>query len=273
MAIKTFKPTSSGRRFMTVVRRPSSRNEPYKPLLEKKTRSGGRNAHGEITVWHRGGGHKRRYRVVDFLRRDKVGIPARVETIEYDPNRTAFLARVCYKDGERRYMLAPEGLSVGRTVLAGPDADIVTGNALPLRNIPPGTIVHNVELKPGRGGQLVRAAGGAAQVMAREGDYALVRLPSGETRKIHADCYATIGQVSNVDNENESVGKAGRTRWLGRRPVVRGVAMNPVDHPHGGGEGKTSGGRPSSTPWGVPTKGKKTRNNPRTDRFIVSRRK
>ncbi len=273
MAIKTYKPTSPGRRFATLVVRPSSRNEPHKPLLGKKTRSGGRNAHGEITVWHRGGGHKRRYRIVDFLRHDKPGVAATVETIEYDPNRTAYIARVCYADGERRYMLAPDGLAVGRTVIAGPQADIVAGNALPLRNIPPGTLVHNLELKPGRGGQLVRAAGTAAQLMAREGDYALVRLPSGETRKIHADCYATIGQLSNLENENQSVGKAGRRRWLGRRPVVRGVAMNPVDHPHGGGEGKTSGGRPSCTPWGVPTKGKKTRNNPRTDRLIVSRRK
>ncbi len=273
MATKSYKPTSAGRRFLTRVVRVSNRNEPHKALLEKKTRTGGRNSQGEITVWHRGGGHKRRYRAIDFLRRDKLGIPARVETIEYDPNRTANIALVCYRDGERRYILAPDGLEVGRTLMAGPEVDIVAGNALPLRNIPPGTAIHNLELKPGRGGQLVRAAGVAAQVMAREGDHALVRLPSGETRKLHADCYATIGQVSNLEHEGESIGKAGRNRWDGWRPTVRGVAMNPVDHPHGGGEGKTSGGRPSCTPWGVPTKGKKTRNNPRTNRWIVRRRK
>jgi large subunit ribosomal protein L2 len=273
MAVKNYKPTSPGRRFMTkIARATGTTNAPHKPLLDVKKRTGGRNSLGEVTIWHRGGGHKRRYRIVDF-RRDKIGIPAKVETIEYDPNRSANLALVCYADGERRYILAPEGLQVGQTVVSGPGADIVVGNALPLKNLPLGTIIHNVELKRQRGGQVVRSAGASAQLMAREGEYALVRLPSGETRKIHVECFATVGQVGNLEHENESVGKAGRTRWRGRRPTVRGVAMNPVDHPHGGGEGRTSGGRPSCTPWGVPTKGKKTRNAPRTDTFIVRRRK
>ena len=273
MATKNYKPTSPGRRFMTKVTRVvGTANDPHKPLLGVKKRTGGRNNKGEVTSWHRGGGHKRRYRIVDF-RRDKLGIPAKVETIEYDPNRSANLALVCYADGERRYILAPEGIEVGQKVIAGPDADIVVGNALPLKSLPLGSIIHNVELKRHRGGQVVRSAGASAQLMAREGDYALVRLPSGETRKIHVECYATVGQVGNLEHENESVGKAGRTRWRGKRPTVRGVAMNPVDHPHGGGEGRTSGGRPSCTPWGVPTKGKKTRNSPRTDKFIVRRRK
>jgi large subunit ribosomal protein L2 len=273
MAVKNYKPTSPGRRFMTKIARVTgTTNAPHKPLLDVKKRTGGRNNLGEVTIWHRGGGHKRRYRIVDF-RRDKLGIPARVETIEYDPNRSANLALVCYADGERRYILAPEGLQIGQKIVSGPDADIVVGNALPLKSLPLGTIIHNVELKRQRGGQVVRSAGASAQLMAREGEYALVRLPSGETRKIHVECYATVGQVGNLEHENESVGKAGRTRWRGRRPTVRGVAMNPVDHPHGGGEGRTSGGRPSCTPWGVPTKGKKTRNAPRTDAFIVRRRK
>ena len=272
MAIKTYKPTSKGRRFMThAIRVEGTSNTPHKPLLDKKVRTGGRDNRGILAVRHRGGGHKRRYRVVDF-RRDKLGIPARVETIEYDPNRTANIALVCYKDGERRYILAPEGLAVDQRVVASPEADIVVGNALPLRNIPLGTTIHNIELRRFKGGQLVRAAGGGAQLMAREGDYALVRLPSGETRRVHVECYATIGQMGNLDHENESIGKAGRNRWKGWRPTVRGVVMNPVDHPHGGGEGKTSGGRPSCTPWGVPTKGKKTRNNRRTDIYIVRRR-
>ncbi len=249
-----------------------NRNEPHKPLLEKKTRTGGRDNRGRISVWQRGGGHKRRYRTIDF-KRDKRGIPARVERIEYDPNRSANIALLCYRDGERRYILAPAGLSVGATVMAGPEVDILPGNALPLKGIPYGTEIHNIELRPGKGGQLVRAAGAAAQIVAREGSYAQVRLPSGEVRKIHVDCYATVGRVGNVDHENVSIGKAGRTRWLGRRPNVRGVAMNPIDHPHGGGEGRTSGGRHPVTPWGVPTKGKKTRRNRRTDRFIVRRRK
>jgi large subunit ribosomal protein L2 len=273
MAVKNYKPTSPGRRFMTKVARVvGTTNDPHKPLLDVKKRTGGRNNKGEVTSWHRGGGHKRRYRIVDF-RRDKIGIPAKVETIEYDPNRSANLALVCYADGERRYILAPEGIQIGQKIIAGPDADIVVGNCLPLKSLPLGTIIHNVELKRHRGGQVVRSAGASAQLMAREGDYALVRLPSGETRKIHVECYATVGQVGNLEHENESVGKAGRTRWRGKRPTVRGVAMNPVDHPHGGGEGRTSGGRPSCTPWGVPTKGKKTRNSPRTDKFIVRRRK
>ncbi len=273
MATKIYRPTSPGRRFMTkVVQVEGSANSPHKPLLDVKKRSGGRNGKGQITVWHRGGGHKRRYRVIDF-RRDKPGIPARVETIEYDPNRSANIALVCYADGERRYILAPEGLAVGQKIVASPEADVVVGNAAPLKNLPLGTVIHNVELKRGKGGQLVRSAGVSAQLMAREGDWALVRLPSGETRKIHVDCFATIGQVGNLEHENETTGKAGRNRWRGKRPTVRGVAMNPVDHPHGGGEGRTSGGRPSCSPWGVPTKGKKTRNNPRTDDFIVRRRR
>jgi large subunit ribosomal protein L2 len=272
MAIKKSNPTSSGRRFATFVARETSENAPYKPLLEPRPKTGGRENRGLISVRHRGGGHKRRYRVIDF-RRDKIGVPAKVETIEYDPNRSANIALVCYADGERRYILAPDGLKVGARVIASPDADIVVGNALPLRTIPLGTTIHNVELRRFRGGQICRSAGAAAQLMAREGDYALVRLPSGETRRVHVECYASIGQVGNLEHENASVGKAGRNRWKGWRPTVRGVAMNPVDHPHGGGEGKTSGGRPSVTPWGVPTKGKKTRNNPRTDAMIVRRRK
>jgi len=272
MAIKKYKPTSAGRRFMSqTVRTESTENAPHKPLLAKRKRHGGRNNLGLVSVRHQGGGHKRRYRVIDF-RRDKRGVPGRVETVEYDPNRSANIALVCYADGERRYILAPDGLRIGTTIVAGEDADIIPGNALPLRVIPLGTQIHNIELKPGKGGQLVRSAGNSAQLMAREGSYALVRLPSGETRRVHVDCYATVGQVGNLDHENETLGKAGRKRWMGIRPTVRGVAMNPVDHPHGGGEGRTSGGRPSCTPWGVPTKGKKTRNNPRTDKFIVRRR-
>lgn len=272
MAIKTYKPTSKGRRFMTqAIRVEGTTNNPHKPLLDKKGRTGGRDNRGVMAVRHRGGGHKRRYRIVDF-RRDKLAIPARVERIEYDPNRTANIALVCYSDGERRYILAPEGLSVGQVVVASPEADIVVGNSLPLKNIPLGTTIHNVELRRFKGGQMVRAAGTGAQLMAREGAYALIRLPSGETRRVHVECYATIGQMGNLDHENESIGKAGRNRWKGWRPTVRGVAMNPVDHPHGGGEGKTSGGRPSCTPWGVPTKGKKTRNNRRTNMYIVRRR-
>jgi len=272
MAIKKFKPTSPGRRQMTlVVRVESTSNEPFKPLVEKLVKSGGRDNKGRIAVRHHGGGHKRRYRIIDF-RRNKLGIPAKVERIEYDPNRTANIALLCYADGERRYILAPEGLTVGQSVVTAPEADIVAGNALPLKAIPLGTMIHNIETKPGKGGQMVRSAGAAAQLMAKDGAYATVRLPSGETRKVLSDCLATVGQVGNLDHENESLGKAGRTRWKGVRPTVRGVAMNPVDHPHGGGEGRTSGGRHPVTPWGVPTKGKKTRNNPRTDKFIVRRR-
>lgn len=273
MAMKKYKPTSAGRRFQTrVVRVSTGENAPHKPLLDVKQRTGGRDNRGFLAVRHRGGGHKRRYRVIDF-RRDKIGVPAKVETVEYDPNRSANIALLCYADGDRRYILAPDGIRVGDRLLAAPEADIVPGNALPLKAIPLGTTIHNVELRRFKGGQMARSAGAGAQLMAREGAWALVRLPSGEVRKVDVECYATIGQVGNLEHENESTGKAGRNRWRGWRPTVRGVAMNPVDHPHGGGEGKTSGGRPSVTPWGVPTKGKKTRNNPRTDAFIVRRRK
>jgi large subunit ribosomal protein L2 len=244
---------------------------PYKPLLEPKSRISGRNNHGELTIWHRGGGHKRHYRRVDF-KRDKMGIPARVATIEYDPNRSAFIALLHYADGEKRYILAPSGLKVGDKVVSGPEADIVTGNALPLKSIPAGTLIHNIEMRPGKGGQMVRSAGSVAQLLAKEGEYAQIRLPSGEVRKVLMDCVATIGQVGNLEHENISIGKAGRKRWMGIRPTVRGVAMNPVDHPLGGGEGKTSGGRHPVTPWGQPTRGYKTRNNKLTERFIVKRR-
>ena len=273
MAIKKYKPTSPGRRFMTsTVRNEGSTNRPHKPLLEKLTKSAGRNNRGRIAIRHRGGGHKRRYRMIDF-RRDKFDIPAKVETIEYDPNRSANIALVCYADGERRYILAPHGLKVGDKVIAAGNADIQPGNALPMTAIPLGTTLHNIEMRPGKGGQMVRAAGSGAQLMAREGGYVLLRLPSGEMRRVLARCYATVGQVGNLDHENETIGKAGRRRWKGWRPTVRGVAMNPVDHPHGGGEGRTAGGRHPVSPWGVPTKGKKTRNNPRTNRMIVRRRK
>jgi large subunit ribosomal protein L2 len=247
-------------------------DRPHKPLVEGKRRSGGRNrSTGRIAVRRRGAGHRKLYRIIDF-RRDKDGVPARVASIEYDPNRTANIALLHYRDGDKRYILAPVGLKVGDPVLSGIDADIQPGNALPLTHIPVGTQIHNIELKRGKGAQLVRAAGGAAQLMAREGRYAQVRLPSGETRKILVECRATVGQVGNTEHENASLGKAGRARWLGRRPKVRGVVMNPVDHPHGGGEGRTSGGRHPVTPWGVPTKGYRTRKNKRTDGFIVSRR-
>ena len=273
MAIRKYKPTSAGRRFQTVaVFDEITATEPYKPLTEPIRKSGGRNNHGEISSWWRGGGHKRAYRIIDF-RRDKIDIPAKVSTIEYDPNRSARIALLTYADGEKRYILQPAGLKVGDTVVAGKSVDILPGNTLPLRNIPLGTVVHNVELKVGKGGQLARSAGAALQVVAKEGDYASVKMPSGEIRLIHLDCVATIGQVGNVDHENVSGGKAGRTRWRGKRPHVRGVAMNPVDHPLGGGEGKTSGGRHPVSPWGIPTKGYKTRHNKTTDRFIVTRRK
>jgi large subunit ribosomal protein L2 len=272
MGIKTFRPYTETRRFQSVLTFDEiTGTEPHKPLLEPKSRISGRNNHGEITIRHRGGGHKRQYRLIDF-KRDKAGIPGRVASIEYDPNRSAFIALLNYADGEKRYILYPLGLKVGDKVVSGPEADIVTGNALPLRNIPVGTMVHNVEMRPGKGGQLVRSAGGSAQLLAKEDNYAQLRLPSGEVRRIHIDCMATIGQVGNLDHENISIGKAGRKRWLGIRPTVRGVAMNPVDHPLGGGEGKTSGGRHPVTPWGQPTRGYKTRNNKLTDRFIVKRR-
>src|SRR5579864_4890490 len=273
MGLKSFNPYTASRRFVTMLDKSEiTKQGPEKSLVEPKKRTGGRNSHGEITSWHRGGGHKRQYRTVDF-RRDKTGIPATVASIEYDPNRSARLALLNYADGEKRYILAPVGVVVGQKLLSGADADILVGNALPLRNIPPGTTIHNIELRPGKGAQMVRSAGGSAQLVAKEGDYALVKLPSGETRKVLLDCMATIGQVGNLDHENVAIGKAGRTRWLGRRPTNRGVAMNPVDHPHGGGEGKTSGGRHPVTPWGQPTRGYKTRNNKRTDKFIVNRPK
>src|SRR5437660_4115174 len=273
MAIKTYRPVTPSRRFMTTLTNDElPTNRPHKPLTQVKQRTGGRRNSGDITIWHRGGGHKRKLRIIDF-KRDKTGIPATVATIEYDPNRSSRIALLAYADGEKRYIIQPEGLKVGQKVLSGPEADIIVGNALPLRNIPPGTQIHNLELKPGKGGQMVRSAGGSAQLVAKEEEYALVKLPSGETRKISQDCMATIGQVGNLDHENVTIGKAGRSRWLGKRPHNRGVSMNPVDHPHGGGEGKTSGGRHPVTPWGQPTRGYKTRNNKRTDAFIVGRRK
>lgn len=273
MALKSFKPTSPGVRFMTrsdFAEVTAAR--PEKGLTQGLRKSGGRNNEGHLTSRFRGGGHKRLYRIIDF-RRDKRDIPARVATIEYDPNRSARIALLVYADGEKRYILAPEGLAIGAAVMAADKAEIVPGNALPLQNIPLGAIVHNVELKPGKGGQLVRSAGVGAQLMAKEGKYATLRLPSGEMRMVLASCWATIGQVGNVEHGNVSIGKAGRKRWMGKKPHVRGTAMNPVDHPHGGGEGKTKGGRHPVTPWGQPTKGYKTRRSKRTDRFIVKRRK
>jgi large subunit ribosomal protein L2 len=272
MAIKTYRPYTETRRFQTGLGFDElTTSKAHKPLLEPKDRISGRNNRGRITIRHRGGGHKRHYRVIDF-KRDKAGITARVASVEYDPNRSAFISLLHYADGEKRYILYPQGLKVGDRVVAGPEADIVVGNSLPLKNIPLGTLLHNLELRPGKGGQLVRSAGGSAQLVAKEEDYAQVRLPSGEVRRLHVDCAATIGQVGNLDHENISVGKAGRKRWMGIRPTVRGVAMNPVDHPLGGGEGKTSGGRNPVTPWGKPTRGFKTRRNKLTDRFIVRRR-
>ena len=272
MPPKKLKPTTPGRRFRTVPAFDEiTRTEPEKSLVEPVKRKGGRNASGRITTRHQGGGHKRRYRVVDF-KRTKDGVPAKVASIEYDPNRSARIALVTYADGEKRYILQPLGVKVGDTLVSGDNVDILPGNALPLKNIPLGTMVHNVELKPGKGGQIARSAGSSVQVVAKEGEYASVKMPSGEIRKINTNCLATIGQVGNVDHENVSIGKAGRTRWLGKKPHVRGVAMNPVDHPLGGGEGKTSGGRHPVSPWGVPTKGYKTRNRKVTDRFIVTRR-
>jgi large subunit ribosomal protein L2 len=273
MALKEYNPTSPGRRFMTTLTfEEITKDRPERALTEPLRRTGGRNNRGRISVWFRGGGHKRRYRVVDF-RRDKQNVPAKVAAIEYDPNRSARLALLHYADGEKRYILAPEGLRVGQAVVAGEGADILPGNCLPLKAIPAGTMIHNIELRKGKGGQMVRSAGAAAQLVAKEGDYAQVKLPSGEVRKVHVECLATVGQVGNIDHKNVAVGKAGRTRWRGRRPHNRGVSMNPVDHPHGGGEGKTSGGRHPVTPWGRPTKGAKTRNNKRTQQFIVKRRK
>ena len=273
MALRKYKPTSAGRRFMTVSTfEEITKKKPEKSLVEPVKKTGGRNSYGRITTRHQGGGHKRRYRVVDFKRR-KDGVPAKVAAIEYDPNRSAHIALLHYRDGEKRYMLLPHGLKVGDVVVAGPEAEARVGNALPIANIPLGTTIHNIELTRGKGGQLVRSAGAAAQLMAKEGAYAQVRLPSGEVREVHIECYATIGQVGNLEHENVSIGKAGRNRWLGWRSHNRGVSMNPVDHPMGGGEGKTSGGRHPTSPWGWKTKGMKTRNNKRTDGFIVRRRK
>ncbi len=272
MPVKTFKATSPGRRFAAI---PSfeelTKKKPEAALLEPRKKHAGRNFNGHITVRHRGGGHKVMYRRIDF-KRDKDSIPAKVAALEYDPNRTARLALLHYRDGEKRYIIAPLGLKRGDVIESGPAADIKVGNALPLSNIPLGTVIHNIELSPGQGGKLVRSAGGAAQLMAKEGDYAQVRMPSGEVRKVAVTCRATIGQLGNVEHENQVTGKAGRVRWRGRRPVVRGVAMNPVDHPHGGGEARSTAGRPPTTPWGEMTMGKKTRHNKRTAQFIVKRR-
>jgi large subunit ribosomal protein L2 len=273
MGIRQFKPTSAGRRFFMVSDFADiTTDEPERSLLEAKSSTGGRNHYGRITSRFRGGGHKRRYRVIDF-RRDKIGVPAKVAHIEYDPNRTARIALLFYADGEKRYILAPDGLKQGDTVLSSKNADIRPGNCMPVGEIPAGTMIHNIEMKIGRGGQLVRSAGGAAQLMAKDGEYAQVKLPSGEVRKVHVACRATVGQVSNLEHQNISLGKAGRARWLGRRPHNRGVTMNPVDHPMGGGEGRTSGGRHPCSPWGQLAKGLKTRNNKRTDGMIVKQRR
>ncbi len=272
MATVKTKPTSAGRRFVVKVVNPDLyKGEGYKPLLEKKTKSGGRNNKGRITTRHIGGGHKQRYRVIDF-KRNKDGVPAVVERIEYDPNRSAHIALVLYADGERRYIIAPSGIKAGDQIQSGQHAPIKPGNAMPLRNMPVGTVVHCIELKPGKGAQLARSAGGSVQLIARESGMATIRLRSGEMRKVPADCRAVIGEVSNSEHSLRKLGKAGAKRWRGVRPTVRGVSMNPVDHPHGGGEGRTSGGRHPVSPWGMPTKGYKTRKNKRTDNMIVRRR-
>ncbi len=271
MPIKIYKPTSPARRNHTVSTfEEITAKEPLKSLLRKHNKTGGRNNVGWLSIRHRGGGHKRRYRIIDF-RREKDGVPGTVAAIEYDPNRSARIARIHYADGEKRYILAPVGLSVGARIISGNEVDILPGNNLPLKNIPLGTTLHNIELARGKGGQMVRSAGSGAQLLAKEGDQAQLKLPSGEVRKVSVECRATVGQVGNLDHENISIGKAGRNRWLGWRPTVRGVAMNPVDHPLGGGEGKTSGGRHPCTPWGV--RERKTRNNKRTQKYIVRRRK
>lgn len=272
MAVIKCKPTSPGRRFVVKVTNPDlHKGRPHAPLVEKKSKSGGRNNAGRITTRHRGGGHKQHYRIVDF-RRNKDGIPAIVERLEYDPNRTSHIALLKYMDGERRYIIAPKGVKAGDELFSGVDAPIKAGNTLPLRNIPQGSIIHCVELKPGKGAQMIRSAGASAQLVARDGAYVTLRLRSGEMRKVLADCRATLGEVSNSEHNLRSLGKAGAKRWRGVRPTVRGVAMNPVDHPHGGGEGRTSGGRHPVSPWGMPTKGRKTRSNKRTDKMIVRRR-
>jgi len=272
MKLKKYNPITPGRRFMVILDKSElSSREPEKSLLVPLKKSGGRNHYGRVTVRFRGGGHKRRYRIIDF-RRDKIGVPAKVVSIEYDPNRSARIALLLYADGEKRYILAPNGLSVGERVVSGPDAEIRPGNALPLEKIPLGTLVHNVEMTPGKGGQIARSAGVSCQLMAREGNYALLKMPSGELRRVHVRCYATIGVVGNEDHKNETYGKAGRSRWMGRKPHVRGIAMNPVDHPHGGGEGRGKGHNPTS-PWGIPAKGYKTRRGRKSsDKFIVRRR-
>ena len=273
MGIRTRRPITAGTRFRTTADFSEiTKDSPEKSLVVSKNRINGRNAHGRITMRRRGGGAKRKYRMIDF-KRDKVGVPGLVVAIEYDPNRSARIALTHYSDGEKRYILAPEGLAVGRQILSGPSAEVKVGNALPLKDIPVGEMVHNIELQPGRGGALARGAGAGAQFMAKSGKYGLLRLPSGEQRKVLLTCFATIGLIGNADHSNRSLGKAGVSRWLGRRPKVRGVAMNPVDHPHGGGEGKTSGGRHPVSPWGTPTKGYKTRTRKSTNKFIVRRRK
>jgi large subunit ribosomal protein L2 len=273
MSLHKAKPTSAGRRFVVEVKTDGLyKGKPHAALVDKKSSKGGRNNNGRITVRHRGGGHKQRYRVIDF-RRDKDSVPGIVERLEYDPNRSAHIALVKFVDGERRYILAPKGIREGAQVISGEDAPIKAGNCLPLRAIPVGTVIHNVEMKPGKGGQVARSAGSYAQLVAREGAYATLRLRSGEMRKIHVDCRATIGEVGHSEHNLRKLGKAGASRWRGKRPTVRGVAMNPVDHPHGGGEGRTSGGRHPVSPWGTPTKGAKTRSNKRTDKMIVRRRK
>lgn len=273
MGIKTYRPTTSSLRQKTgLTFEELTTRRPYKPLLRSLSKSGGRNSRGHISIRHRGGGHKRLYRIIDF-KRDKIGIPGVVGTVEYDPNRSAFISLIKYKDGEKRYILAPLDLKVGQTVISSDkQVDILPGNAMPLRSIPLGTVIHNIELRKNKGGQLARSAGTGAQVLAKEGKYAQVRMPSSEIRKIHLDCRATIGQIGNLDYQNISVGKAGRNRWKGKRPYVRGTAMNPVDHPHGGGEGKAKGGRNPVSPTGKPTKGYKTRRSKRTQSYIVRRR-
>jgi len=274
MPVRALKPVTPGQRFRTTPEFAELTTEtPYKGLLKKKKRISGRNSQGRITMRRRGGGHKRRYRVIDF-KRDKGGVPGKVATLEYDPNRSARIALIHYADGEKRYILAPSGLEVGHRILSGPDAEIRAGHALPLDRIPVGTLIHNIELRPGKGAELVRSAGASAQLMAKEGAYAQVRLPSGEMRLVRRECYASVGQIGNLDHENIRSGKAGRSRWLGRRPKVRGGAMNPVDHPLGGVEGKASGGRHPVTPWGVPTKGYRTRKKGKaSDRLILRRRR
>ncbi|MBM3296609.1 MAG: 50S ribosomal protein L2 [Candidatus Aminicenantes bacterium] len=273
MGIKTYKPATPGLRHRTGLDYGElSTATPHKPLLRSLRKKGGRNNRGRLASRHRGGGFRKIYRVIDF-RRDKLDVPGFVETVEYDPNRSAFISLIKYADGERRYILAPQGLEVGQTVVASSaTVDLLPGNSMPLRSIPLGTVVHNIELRKGKGGQMARSAGSGAQLLAKEGDYAQLRLPSSEIRKVHLDCRATVGQIGNLDHQNISLGKAGRKRWMGRRPHVRGTAMNPIDHPHGGGEGKTKGGRHPVSPQGLPTKGYKTRNNKRTQKFIVRRR-